>query len=120
MRLGENTNEREASLSQESRLKQQEQELALLLQQLGEVQENSHRQRKKQNHPTHQSRRQPTRLMFQSHIRKKSGRKRGKPGHQGQRRLLYELKDISVTDCYPTQCRCCGELSGQDLQSVTK
>ena len=59
-------------LSQESRLKQQEQELALLLQQLGEVQKKIAilTEKKNKTHPTHPRRRQPTRLMPQSHIRK--------------------------------------------------
>lgn len=109
-------------LSQESRLKQQEQELAQLKQQLGEVQKKIAILTEEKNQNSSNSSKPPSTdqpNVPKPHQKRKSGRKRGgQPGHQGQSRLLYALKDcISVTDCYPTQCRCCGEgLSGQDLQ----
>jgi hypothetical protein len=108
--------------SQAEGLKQQERELAELKQQKREVEGKiaNLTEQKKQNSsnsskppstdPPHVPKRQQKR---------KSGRKRvGQPGHQGQSRLLYDVEDcVSVTDCYPTQCRCCGEeLLGVDPQ----
>lgn len=108
--------------SQAERLKQQELELAQLKQQLGEVQGKiailtEQKKQNSSNSSTPPSTDLPNAPKRQQ--KRKSGRKRGgQPGHQGHSRLLYAIEDcVSVTDCYPEKCRCCGEkMQGVDPQ----